>query len=147
MSEVTIYEDEHVIVRQGDDSIRQYRKIKPDEQIAIFYLVIDKSMQNEPTPTEDPTQTPQREMTPIELEISKIKGARVAADQVIQDLRAMVPTPERNVAIVKFQEGIMWLGMDLKRIKAESGVGENPYPESYNPASTRIEPTADNLKM
>lgn len=80
-------------------------------------------------------------------EIADIKTARVEIDHIIQKLRSMTATQERKVAIVKLQEGIMWLGMDLKRIKEQTGVGSNPYPESYNPASSRIEPTADNLKM
>ena len=42
----------------------------------------------------------------------------------------------------KLQEAIMWLGMDLKRLKEP-----NPYPESMNPNSDKIEPTADGLKM
>jgi hypothetical protein len=83
----------------------------------------------------------------INREISAIKGARQATDQIIQQLRSMVPTEERKVAILKLQEGVMWLGMDLKRIHSESGVGNNPYPASYDPSSPRIEPTADNLKL
>ena len=50
---------------------------------------------------------------------------------------------ERSIAITKIQEAIMWLGMDLKDI----GETANPSPESYNPQSPNIEPTADNLKM
>lgn len=49
---------------------------------------------------------------------------------------------ERSLAITKVQEAIMWLGMDLKAMNTP-----NPYPESYNPESPRIEPTADNLKL
>jgi hypothetical protein len=36
----------------------------------------------------------------------------------------------------------MWLGMDLKRLNQP-----DPYPESKNPNSMKIEPTADNLKF
>jgi hypothetical protein len=50
---------------------------------------------------------------------------------------------ERSIAITKLQEAIMWLGMDLKDI----GETPNPYPQSYNPESPAIEPTADGLKM
>lgn len=32
--------------------------------------------------------------------------------------------------------------MDLKRIG-----NPNPYPESYNPESSKVEPTADGLKL
>lgn len=36
----------------------------------------------------------------------------------------------------------MWLGMNLKRL------GEvDPYPQSRNPESSQIEPTADGLKL
>ena len=43
----------------------------------------------------------------------------------------------------------MWLGMDLKAINEENPSPEtaNPYPQSYNPASPVIEPTADGLKL
>lgn len=36
----------------------------------------------------------------------------------------------------------MWLGMDLKRIGTP-----DPYPESKDPSSLKVEPTADGLKM
>jgi hypothetical protein len=55
---------------------------------------------------------------------------------------------ERSLAITKVQEAIMWLGMDLKAINEESpGAAPNPYPESYNPASPKIEPTSEGLKL
>ena len=56
---------------------------------------------------------------------------------------------ERSLAITKIQEAIMWLGMDLKAINEEtpSALTENPYPQSYNPESPVIEPTADGLKL
>lgn len=49
---------------------------------------------------------------------------------------------ERSLAVTKIQEAIMWLGMDLKAQNAP-----NPYPQSYNPDSNVIEPTADSLKL
>jgi beta-lactamase superfamily II metal-dependent hydrolase len=49
---------------------------------------------------------------------------------------------ERSIAVTKLQEAIMWLGMDLKALNTP-----NPYPESYNPASPAIEPTADGLRL
>lgn len=56
---------------------------------------------------------------------------------------------ERSIAIIKIQEAIMWLGMDLKAINEETPSDEtaNPYPQSYNPESPVIEPTADGLKL
>ena len=55
---------------------------------------------------------------------------------------------ERSIAITKIQEAIMWLGMDLKAMNEEGVSGcENPYPQSFNPESPVIEPTADGLKL
>jgi hypothetical protein len=55
---------------------------------------------------------------------------------------------ERRIAINKIQEAIMWLGMDLKAINEKyPNSSPNPYPESYNPQSPTIEPTADGLKL
>jgi len=75
------------------------------------------------------------------------KFMRKYLDGGLQFLKGLLPTRERNLAITKAQEAIMWLGMDLKRINVEYGGAENPYPESYNPTSPVIEPTADGLKM
>ena len=49
---------------------------------------------------------------------------------------------ERSLAITKVEEAIMWLGMDLKAQNTP-----NPYPNSKDPSSPVIDPTADNLKM
>ena len=49
---------------------------------------------------------------------------------------------ERSLVITKLQEAIMWLGMDLKDLGAA-----NPYPNSYKPENTIVEPTADGLKL
>ena len=49
---------------------------------------------------------------------------------------------ERSLAITKLEEAIMWLGMDLKAQNTP-----NPYPNSYDPKSPVIEPTADGLKL
>ena len=56
---------------------------------------------------------------------------------------------ERSLSVTKLQEAIMWLGMDLKAINDESpsDATANPYPQSYNPESPVIEPTADGLKL
>lgn len=55
---------------------------------------------------------------------------------------------ERSTAVTKLQEAIMWLGMDLKVINEESpGAAPNPYPQSYNPASPKIEPASEGLKL
>lgn len=70
------------------------------------------------------------------------KQARKDLDEILQRIKGFMPGRELAITITKLQEAIMWLGMDLKRL------GErNPYPESYNPANTKIEKTADGLKL
>lgn len=91
--------------------------------------------------------------------VGETKQFRKDLDEVLQRLKTSShPTNqhqsarasrERSIAITKIQEAIMWLGMDLKAINEESPSEEtaNPYPQSYNPESPVIEPTADGLKL
>jgi len=78
----------------------------------------------------------------IEDNIVADKEYRVAIDKILQKVKALPPSRERSLAITKLQEGIMWLGMDLKRLGSQ-----NPYPNSMNPNNTKIEPTADGMTM
>ena len=72
------------------------------------------------------------------------KQWRKDLDETLQEIKnANGKSRERAICVVKIQEAIMWLGMDLKVI----GETPNPYPHSYNPASPVIEPTADGLKL
>ena len=70
------------------------------------------------------------------------KQLRKDLDSNLQNLKKCPGSRERNLAITKLQEAIMWLGMDLKRLNES-----NPYPDSYNPENTDIAPTADDLKL
>lgn len=56
---------------------------------------------------------------------------------------------ERSLSATKIEEGIMWLGMDLKAQRAEGIHDEpNPYPNSYDGSSDApIAPTADGLTL
>jgi hypothetical protein len=78
-----------------------------------------------------------------------LQRLKKACDHTDMPSKGIVPLPgarnssERSLAITKIQEAIMWLGMDLKDI----GESPNPYPQSYNPESPVIEPTADGLKL
>lgn len=83
----------------------------------------------------------------IDGEIIAIKELRRDTDAIIQRVKALPPSRERALSITKLQEAVMWLGMDLKRIHEMTGVGANPYPESKDPTSLRIEPTADGVKL
>jgi hypothetical protein len=54
----------------------------------------------------------------------------------------------RPLQIEALCEAAFWLGADLKLINEERpGASPDPYPESRNPDSARIEPTADGLKF
>ena len=78
----------------------------------------------------------------ITKEVPAIKQLRKDTDDIIQRVRELEPCRETSLVITKLQEAVMWLGMDLKRLNQP-----NPYPESKNPESMRIEPTADGLKL
>lgn len=84
----------------------------------------------------------------VEAEIIAAKTNRRDIDAIIQRLKSQPSSRERELAITKLQEGVMWLGMDLKRINEENpGIQDNPYPSSKDPSTLKIEPTADGLKM
>lgn len=84
----------------------------------------------------------------IEQEIVADKELRRDTDAIIQRVKALPTSRERSLTITKLQEGVMWLGMDLKRINETTpGSIENPYPSSKDPSTTKIEPTADGLKL
>lgn len=70
------------------------------------------------------------------------KELRRDLDTQLQKLKGLLPSRERSIAITKLQECIMWLGMDLKRLN-----DTRPYPSSYDPSTTKVEPTAENLKL
>lgn len=75
-------------------------------------------------------------------EIITNKELRRDIDEKIQIVRSLPSSRERSLCITKLQEAVMWLGMDLKRLNEP-----NPYPSSKDPSTTKIEPTADGLKL
>lgn len=78
-----------------------------------------------------------------DMEVTFDKDMRKQIDEILQMVKAAPASMERSLAITKLQEGIMWLGMDLKRLNEP-----NPYPSSKDPSTgSKIEPTADGLKM
>lgn len=82
-----------------------------------------------------------------DIQIIGVKILRRDIDVQIQEVKKLPGSRERALAVTKLQEAVMWLGMDLKRINEETGVGANPYPNSKDPSNTKIEPTADGLKL
>lgn len=76
-------------------------------------------------------------------EVVANKQLRKDIDEKIQQIKELPSSRERSLAITKLQEGVMWLGMDLKRLNEE-----NPYPSCKDPSTGDvIEPTADGLKF
>ena len=76
-------------------------------------------------------------------EIQNIKQLRKDCDDLIQRVKSLPKSRETSLVITKFQEGVMWLGMELKARNEE-----NPYPESKDPSTgDKISPTADGLKL
>lgn len=83
----------------------------------------------------------------LEQEVVQNKRLRAAIDGCIQEVMALPSTRERSISITKLQEAVMWLGMDLKRLREILGTVD-PYPSSKDASSgSTIEPTADNLKL
>jgi hypothetical protein len=78
----------------------------------------------------------------IEHEVVSDKTIRRDLDEIIQRVKELPASRERALTITKLQEGVMWLGMDLKRLNEP-----NPYPNSKDPSNLTIDPTADGLKL
>ena len=76
-------------------------------------------------------------------EVPAIKELRKNIDEIIQRVRDLESCKETDVCIIKLQEAVMWLGMDLKRLNQP-----NPYPSSKDTSTgVKIESTADNLNF
>ena len=75
--------------------------------------------------------------------ISETKQFRVELDVVLQRIKdSGRKSHERSIVVTKLQEAIVWLEMDLKDLGTT-----NPYPNSYKPENTVVDPTADGLKL
>lgn len=68
-------------------------------------------------------QTTNKKNMNIEAEIVANKELRRDIGTIIQRVKALPPSRERALSITKLQEGVMWLGMDLKRIKKKLRLG------------------------
>lgn len=93
-------------------------------------------------PEQDPEYPGQAVCGKVCEEVAATKAQRRDIDAIIQRVKQWPPTRERSLAITKLQEGVMWLGMDLKR-QGEA----NPYPHSKDPSSPVIDATADGLRL
>lgn len=83
------------------------------------------------------------------LRIKRVKMYRKHLDEMVTDIERDTPTRETSLVKTKLQEGMMWLGMELKRLGQKyPDVLKPPYPSSKDPETgTRIEPTAEGLKF
>lgn len=76
------------------------------------------------------------------------KELRRDLDALLQKLKGLRGSRHRSLAITHLEDVIMRLGMDLKRLNEMSPTPEpRPYPSSYDPSNTKVEPTADGLKL
>jgi len=78
-------------------------------------------------------------------EVAQIKSQRQFLDSILQTIKNnphQPVSPGLTNAAHYTTNAIMWLGIALKELNEA-----NPYPESKNPASPVIEPTADALKL
>lgn len=81
-------------------------------------------------------------------QVRQVKSLRRSIDEVIQEVRQVKSSREVSLTITKLQEGVMWLGMELKRIGQENpGLISPPYPDGKNPENTKIQPVAGGLKL
>lgn len=98
-------------------------------------------MKQEQGPQQEPCNCSIFDEEPI-TEVQKDKMLRRDLDFHLQRLKELPASRERALSITKLQECIMWLGMDLKRLNEPT-----PYPSSYDPSTSKVEPTADGLKL
>lgn len=73
-------------------------------------------------------------------EIIMSKQIRVDVDDIIRRVKDMPVSAETHMSLIKLQEAIMWMGMNLKRLG-----NPNPYPNSRNTNNTKVDKTADGL--
>ena len=90
------------------------------------------------------------ETTSTDSAIRTVKQLRKDLDAKLQELKAYRDSLGRgdaarhaSISITAIKDAIMRLGMVLKEINP----GNNPYPQSDNPDSPVVEPTADGLKL
>lgn len=75
--------------------------------------------------------------------VPRVKELRQLGDHLVQGVKELFESHEVCTSIDKFLEGIMWLGMELKRVNEP-----NPYPNSKDPGTGNvIDKTADGLKL
>lgn len=86
------------------------------------------------------------QQSPVEERICKVKTFRKELDAVLTEIKRVDPSRNVALSITHLEDSIMRLGMELKAIgEANPTFVKNPYPDSYKPENTNIQPTADGL--
>ena len=75
-----------------------------------------------------------------ENEIIMSKQVRIDVDDIIRRVTNMPVSAESHMSLIKLQEAVMWMGMNLKRLGSP-----NPYPNSRNTNNEKVDKTADGL--
>lgn len=73
-------------------------------------------------------------------EVIMSKQVRVDIDDIIRRVKNMPVSAESHMSLIKLQEAIMWMGMNLKRLGTP-----NPYPNGRNTNNEKVDKTADGL--
>lgn len=121
---------------------RGFKDAKGNEMLGFSYLSEEDQRAWEAV-AELQIADEQEEMTPeLMAHIKEVKQCRVDSDWALQQIKKLPSSREVALSITNIQQGIMWLGQELKRLGAV-----NPYPNSYDPTNNKIDPTADGLKF
>lgn len=94
----------------------------------------------------------EQRMKHIEIAITRDKELRKDLDVHLQRLKSLPKSRNRALAITHLEDSIMRLGMDLKELgkelsEAQGVPAASPYPNSYDPTNTKVDPTADGLRL
>ena len=83
------------------------------------------------------------EMSCQDKAIIESKQLRVELDHILQRMKTSPrQSRSRSLSMTHLEDAILRLGMDLKELDTP-----NPYPNSYDPSNTTVDPTADGLKL
>jgi hypothetical protein len=94
--------------------------------------------------------TTENEMSVEDAMIIHAKTWRKKLDETLQSMKEVQSAPytpgvckrQLAISITDLESSIMRLGMVLKDLNTPS-----PYPNSYDPSNTKVDPTADGLKL
>lgn len=88
-----------------------------------------------------------RELSVVERNIRESERFRVDLDGLLQVLKVSNSgfglSEERSTAVMKIQEAIMWLGMDLERLND----GVSCHEHGYDPSNAKVDPPPSGVKL